>query len=42
MEMERNCLDNRLWKWKETVWATAWATAYGNGILPLIETEEDC
>jgi hypothetical protein len=27
MEMEGNCLSNRLWKWKGTLWATA----YGNG-----------
>jgi hypothetical protein len=27
MEMEGNCLGNRLWKWKRAVWATA----YGNG-----------
>jgi hypothetical protein len=27
MEMEGDCLGNRLWKWKGTVWATA----YGNG-----------
>jgi len=42
MEMEGNCLGNRLWKWK----GTAWATAYGNGRelfgQPFMETEEDC
>jgi len=27
MEMERDCLSNRLWKRKGAVWATA----YGNG-----------
>jgi len=28
MEMEGECLGNRLWKWKGSVWATA----YGNGM----------
>ena len=41
MEMEGDCLDNRLWERRGTVWATAWvtawATAYGNGMLPLME-----
>jgi hypothetical protein len=23
MEIERDCLNNHLWKWKETVWTTA-------------------
>jgi len=31
MEMGGDCLGNRLWKWEATVWATSWATVYGNG-----------
>jgi hypothetical protein len=42
METEGNCLGNRLWKRKGTVWATA----YGNGRelfgQPLMEMEKDC
>jgi hypothetical protein len=41
MEMEEDCLDNRLWKWKGV-----WATVYGNGRglfgQPFMETEKDC
>jgi hypothetical protein len=33
MVMVCNCLGKRLWKWKGTVWATA----YGNGKQPLME-----
>jgi len=44
--MGGDCLDNRLWKWEATVWATTWATAYGNGRRlfgqPLMEMGGDC
>jgi hypothetical protein len=34
MEMEGDCLGNRLWKWKGTVWATA----YSNSVLQFAAT----
>jgi hypothetical protein len=42
MEMEKDCLKNRLWKWKRTVWATAYGNGKGLFGQPLIETERDC
>jgi len=40
--MEGDCLGNRLWKWKGTVWATAYGNGRGLFGQPLMETEGDC
>jgi hypothetical protein len=42
MKMEKDCLGNRLWKWKGTVWATAYGNGRGLFGQPLMEMEEDC